>query len=132
MKQRKVPVYKKNGIFETELPPAKNTLAGLGYGEGMKGKKGEKDFFSSLFPTPTWQLHAHPLVAHNGVADARFVKHALFLLALRIAEKVLVDVALFVKGVLVLLLALVVVVVVSSGTGLGCCCCCCREGCFDK
>lgn len=52
------------------------------------------------------QLHAHPLVADNGMADARVVELALALGALSVAQAVLVQAALGVAHVLVLLLAL--------------------------
>lgn len=54
---------------------------------------------------PTRQLHPHPLIAHNGVADTRLVEQALLVLALGIGHVVLVYPALAITRVLELFFA---------------------------
>ena len=72
----------------------------------MKNESRTKDDALDLLLASRRQLHAHPLVAHNGMPDARVEEHALLVLALRIAQEPLVHAALFVDDVFVFLLAL--------------------------
>jgi len=71
----------------------------------MKNESRTKDDALDLLLASRRQLHAHPLVAHNGMPDARVEEHALLVLALRIAQEPLVHAALFVDDVFVFLLA---------------------------
>lgn len=59
-----------------------------------------------LADTASWQLHSHPLVADNGMANTRVVECTLALSALNVGEAVPVYTAFGVAYVVVLFLAL--------------------------